>query len=259
MSESTRITPSIRNAVLMLLPAVFLLPVLSHLLDVDYDVIADNTSNVLRGIVPMVGISLAWGLFISYRAGWWPGIWSRRAPGMPAFFWLVPLFWFAICLARLSVTPWQNFDITYFLVLAVAMVMVGFNEELLFRGILAHGARGTGTWTEAKVMAVSAIGFGLFHLPNALAGQALGPTLFQVAYAAVMGIALYTAMRVSGTIFLPIFMHALWDYATFAGKTGTLAGTPALVVEVGMVASLALCAIALVYVVVKAFRGPRTT
>jgi hypothetical protein len=255
MSDTPRVKPTLRSAVLMLLPAVFLLPLLSHLLDVDYDVIADSTGNILRGIVPMVAISLAWGLAVSHWAGWSPAIWSRQVPGMPRVLWLIPACWFGICAARLLATPWGNFDALYFAVLGAATLMVGFNEELLFRGILAHGARGTGLWTEARVMLVSAVGFGLFHLPNVLAGQALGPTLVQVAYAAVMGIALYASMRVSGTILLPVAMHALWDFSTFSAKTGQMAGSLSLAVLVCLVVIVALCAFAVVHALLRARRG----
>jgi hypothetical protein len=255
MTASARFTPSIRNAVLMLLPALFLLPVLSHLLKVDYDVIADSTRNILLGIVPMVGISLAWGLYISRRAGWSTAIWSKQTPGLPRVLWLIPLFWFAMCGARLWVTPWASFDVVYYAVLAVATLMVGFNEELLFRGILAHGARGTGRWTEARVLLVSAAGFGLFHLPNVLAGQALGPTLIQVGYASVMGIALYAAMRVSGTIMLPIAMHALWDFSTFSAKGAEMPTVLSLVVFAMLVATVLLCVVAVVHTLMQARKG----
>jgi hypothetical protein len=259
MNATTRITPSIRNAVLMLLPVTFLLPVLSHLLKVDYDVIADSTRNILLGIVPMVAISLAWGLYISRRAGWSAAIWSKQTPGLPRVLWLIPLFWFGLCAARLWVTPWANFDAVYYAVLAVATLMVGFNEELLFRGILAHGARGTGSWTEARVMLVSAVGFGLFHLPNVLAGQALGPTLMQVGYASVMGIALYAAMRVSGTIMLPIAMHALWDFSTFSAKGAEMPTALSLAVLAMLAATVLLCAVAVVHALLRARKGAAET
>ena len=134
--------PNVRNAVWMLLPSAILLPLLSKLLDVDYDVIADTTSNIFRGIVVMVSISLAWGLYISTRAGWSKSIWSRQAPAtMPKIFWLLPVSWFAICLLRLLQSPWDTFDFSYVLVLAGAMVMVGLNEELLFRGMSQNAAK----------------------------------------------------------------------------------------------------------------------
>jgi len=77
-------------------------------------------------------------------------------------------------------------------------------------------------------MLVSSVGFGLFHLPNVLAGQALDATLMQVAYAFVMGCTLYASMRISGTIFLPVAMHALWDFSTFSAKTAVMAEGPKL-------------------------------
>ena len=255
MSEPARVTPSIRSAVLMVLPVLFLLPLLALVLAIDYNVIADTTPNILRGIVPMVAISLAWGLAVSHWAGWSRPIWTRQPPGMPRVLWLIPICWFAICAARLVATPWGGFDATYFLVLAVATLMVGFNEELLFRGIIAHGARGTGAWTEARVMLVSAVAFGLFHLPNVLVGQALGPTLIQVAYASVMGIALYASMRVSGTILLPIAMHALWDFSTFSAKTGQMPTVLSLAVFACLVLITALCLFAVVHALLRTRRG----
>ena len=203
----------------MVLPAAAFLPLLSWWLAVDYNTIGDNTRNVLRGIVPMVALSLLWGLVVSVRAGWSGVIWRRQMPlAMPRVFWLIPIGWLLLVAVRLAATPWATLDATYIAVLAVAMVMVGFNEELLFRGIVATGARGTGAASEARVLLVSAAAFGLFHLPNALAGQALGATLGQVAYAFVMGCALYISMRLAGSILLPVALHALWDFSVFSSK-----------------------------------------
>ena len=203
----------------MLLPALLIFPFVGRVTGVDYDVIADNTANVLRGVVPMVGISLLYGLIMAGRSGWLEPIFAKQAPSaFPKFFWLIPACWIGMCLIRLVSSPWPSFDVTYVLVLAVAMIMVGFNEELLFRGIVAYGARGPGPWSEARTMLVSSLGFGLFHLPNLLVGQALGPTLIQVGYAFFMGIALFVSMRISRSILLPVSMHALWDFSTFTSK-----------------------------------------
>ena len=68
------------------------------------------------------------------------------------------------------------------------------------------------------MLLVSAAAFGLFHLPNALAGQALDATLGQVFYAFVMGCALYISMRLAGSILLPVALHALWDFSVFSSK-----------------------------------------
>ena len=215
--------PRLLTALLMVLPAAAFLPLLSWWLQVDYNTIGDNTRNVLRGVVPMVTASLLWGLVVSVRAGWSGLIWRRRARlAMPVVFWLIPVCWFLLVALRLAAAPWPAMNMTYIVVLGAAMLLVGFNEELLFRGIVATVARGAGEGSEARVMLVSAIAFGLFHLPNVLAGQALGATLGQVAYAFVMGCALYTSMRLAGSILLPVVMHALWDFSVFASKGVTL-------------------------------------
>jgi uncharacterized protein len=220
--NSASVTPwprSLRRAVLMLLPAVLIFPFVGRLTGVDYDVIADNTANILRGVMPMVGVSLLYGLLMAGRSGWLKPIFAKQAPSaFPKFFWLIPACWIGMCLIRLVSSPWPSFDATYVVVLAVSMIMVGFNEELLFRGIVAYGARGPGPWSEARTMLVSSLGFGLFHLPNVLVGQALGPTLIQVCYAFFMGIALFVSMRIARSILLPVAMHALWDFSTFTSK-----------------------------------------
>lgn len=229
-ADSTPAPFTIPRALGMLMPTFVLLPLLGWLVGVDYDVISDTTSNILRGIVPAVGLSLAWGIFIAWRAGWLRSIFAKQpATSLPKLFWLIPACWSGMCFIRLAGSPWPTFDATYIAVLAFAMILVGFNEELLFRGILAHGARGPGPWSEARAMLVSSLGFGLFHLPNALGGQDLGATLFQVGYAFVMGIALFVSMRISRNILLPIALHALWDYSTFTSKSQAPGDVAALV------------------------------
>jgi membrane protease YdiL (CAAX protease family) len=234
------------------MPSLLILPLVGKLSGVDYDVIADNTSNVIRGIMPMVGLGLAWGLLMAWRFGWLGAIFSKQpASAMPKFFWLIPAGWLGICLCRLIASPWADFDFAYLGVLAVAMVMVGFNEELLFRGILAIGARGDGAWSETRAMLISSLGFGLFHLPNLLMGQALAPTLIQIGYAFTLGLALFASMRLSRTILLPIAMHALWDFATFTSKTGKMSAYNTITCSVLMLTVVALLIALVIWSCVK--------
>lgn len=236
----------------MLLPALLVFPFVGRLTGVDYDVIADNTANVLRGVVPMVGLSLIYGLIMAGRSGWLKPIFGKQSPSaFPKLFWLIPACWTGMCLIRLVSSPWQSFDAAYVLVLAVSMIMVGFNEELLFRGILAYGARGPGSWSEARCMVISSLGFGLFHLPNVLVGQALGPTLIQVCYAFFMGIALFVSMRISRSILLPVAMHALWDFSTFTCKSHLPAPPLSQATVVLFIATVSLILVAIVWSLAK--------
>lgn len=243
---------SITRAALVLLPVFFLLPLVGRFSGVDYDVIADNTANVLHGVVPMVGIGLLYGLVMAWRSGWLKPIFGKQAPSaFPKILWLIPVCWTGMCLIRLATSPWPSFDATYVIVLAAAMIMVGFNEELLFRGILAYGARGPGAWSEARTMLVSSLGFGLFHLPNVLVGQALGPTLNQVCYAFFMGVALFVSMRISRSILLPVAMHALWDFSTFTCKSHLPAPPLSQATVVLFLATVSLILIAIVWSVAR--------
>ena len=60
---------TIPRALGMLMPTSVLLPLLGWLAGVDYDAIADSTPNILSGIVPAVGLSLIWGIFIAWSLG----------------------------------------------------------------------------------------------------------------------------------------------------------------------------------------------
>jgi hypothetical protein len=90
-APSTSKPTTIPRAVLMLLLTVLVLPLVARFSGADYDVIADTTANVLRGIVPMVGLSLIWGIFMAWRAGWLMPIFAKQpVSALPKLFWLIP-------------------------------------------------------------------------------------------------------------------------------------------------------------------------
>ena len=102
---------------------------------------------------------------------------------------------------------------------------------------------------------VSAAAFGLFHLPNALAGQALDATLGQVFYAFVMGCALYISMRLAGSILLPVALHALWDFSVFSSKGVDLSVAGNAVSSLLTLMTVALTLTAAVWALRRARRG----
>lgn len=120
----------------------------------------------------------------------------------------------------------------------LAGLFVGFAEEVLTRGIVVNLLRRSG-YREIVVAVVSAAVFAGLHSANLLSGQALLPTLIQLGYTFAFGVCMYLALRVSGTIIVPILLHASTDPSIFlqtahrtGGTLGEIAGLGNIVVIV---------------------------
>ena len=76
-------------------------------------------------------------------------------------------------------------------------------------------------------------------MPSILVGAAPGPTFFQVVLAFVGGTLFYLARRASGTIIVPIVLHAMFDFSSFTGDVNSaLAKLPLLATVVIFIAFL---------------------
>lgn len=102
-------------------------------------------------------------------------------------------------------------------------LVVGFFEELLFRGVLLHGLRSKLPAIAAVLLA--ALVFGLFHFVNWVGGQPLGITIFQVAGAIGGGIFFGALVLWTGSLWPSIVMHGLWDAAVTLDQTITIASS----------------------------------
>ena len=94
---------------------------------------------------------------------------------------------------------------SFFLIL----LMLGFTEELLFRGILYHGLE-----TKFGVLStvlLSALIFGVFHYINLLVGAEFYATTYQVIHATSAGF-MYATLRLRiGAIWPVMLFHSMWD------------------------------------------------
>ena len=120
------------------------------------------------------------------------------------------------------------------LALLVALAaLVGFVEEVVFRGLLLRWLVPRGLWWAAVV---SSLAFGVAHFVNLLVGDDLGATLVQVGYASALGFAFAAVALRTGVLWPLVIIHALMDVVGFltvaetapTGITGSDVVPPAL-------------------------------
>ena len=112
---------------------------------------------------------------------------------------------------------WGTVDPPLLLVVIASGVLVGFAEEMLFRGVFLRSMRTNGR-TEAVAALWTAIAFGLFHLPNLLVGAGATQAV-QILLAAASGATLYVFRRHRGVILTAMIAHGIWDMSTFLAAT----------------------------------------
>ncbi len=101
---------------------------------------------------------------------------------------------------------------------AGSMALVGFVEEMIFRGFLFRALlKKDGP---AVAVIVSAVTFGIGHIVNLLAGMATVENLIQVVFAVAWGFVLTMAYYKSGSLLPCILVHAAVDvFSVFAAES----------------------------------------
>lgn len=133
------------------------------------------------------------------------------------FLYFIPL----AVISTASIWGGISFDITltYAVLGVISMCLVGFLEELIFRGMLFKGMSKNGI---ISAVIVSSLTFGAGHIVNLLTGAPLVETLLQLVYASAVGFC-YTAIFIRGKSIVPcIISHAFVNsMSVFSAETGT--------------------------------------
>jgi CAAX protease family protein len=171
---------------------------------------------MMRHATIPVALSVFFGVAVASWLGWWDQILHDRKP-VQHWVRVVPI---SMLIASVVAIGYANLlDQTLGLVLALVLlvVLVGFGEELMFRGLGVVVFRRNG-FTEGKVALYTSIVFGLVHVSNAIT---TGPqAIFQAIVVSLAGYFLYLSRRVGAGLLLPIVVHASWDFGLLSSQIG---------------------------------------
>ena len=239
--------------------------VLEKIMGVGYDKIGTTTDTIVKGIVVPVAIGALVLVVVTTLLGWWRPV-LRELPTDPArpprWLLVVPILVFVATLLGIDYGNLGNMGAAMIGWLALGTALVGFGEEMTYRGLALVGFRGG--YGEVKVWLFTSLLFGLLHGVNLMLGQGAVPTIRQFVFAFVLGSVFYAIRRISGTIVVVMVLHALWDFGSFshvAGKAGAVAAKIDIATAgAGLLQSLlVLIAVVLVIVGAKKILKPKAT
>lgn len=171
-------------------------------------------SELWRGITAPVGTSLLFVLVVIAVLRWWRPVTVDEHP-VRRWIVVVPIIQLAAIAAATNYGGLADRGAVFTLLLLFSTLLVGFAEELLFRGVGITALRGNGL-SEGKVALWSTVVFGAAHATNLIS---TGWSAFiQVFAAALSGYFFYLLRRRGGGILLPAVVHGLWDFALISGS-----------------------------------------
>ena len=134
----------------------------------------------------------------------------RRPLHLQRALWVLPLV-----VVPLILVGFAGIHVTASMLVAYSIlaVCVGFSEEIWFRGLLLATLRRLGTRT--TIIGGSAI-FGVLHLTNFFAGKAPLYLALQFVFACLVGLVLAELVTITGSLWIGIVWHALYDIAALS-------------------------------------------
>lgn len=97
-------------------------------------------------------------------------------------------------------------------------VLVGVSEEWMFRGVLFQGLRSRFSMWPSIIIA--SLLFGAVHVLNVVTTGKLVEAIIQSVAAFMSGLVLIALLIRTGSIWVPIVYHTLWDLGTFMTSAG---------------------------------------
>ena len=182
----------------------------------------DRTLDFVLGTWLPVGVLIVLGVLFLRRAGWLREAWTAPSPFTERRRWwllAIPVVLLLQTVLLLLAVPWAERPLSMVLVYLVGCLLIGIGEETYFRGIIQVSVRGH--HGELTALLITSIAFGLAHTVGYLLnGVPLPATALAVAFLAMDGALFYGALRATGTLWVPIVLHGLGDFARFLQDGG---------------------------------------
>ncbi len=173
-----------------------------------------SIENIIRSIIIPVGLAIAFTLAIVSYLGVWKEVFTNP---LPVRRWLIaiPIILFVTTVVITNYPGLSDKGIEFTLLLLIGTLMVGFGEELMFRGLGIVAYRNSG-YSEFKVGLWTTIIFAVAHATNIFTA---GPSaLIQVLATAGTGLIFYFILRRTGALFVAMAAHGLWDFSVLSSQ-----------------------------------------
>ncbi|WP_062378914.1 CPBP family intramembrane glutamic endopeptidase [Demequina pelophila] len=220
--------------------------------DIDYEAVQDTQQSALEGILIPVAVGAAYLVIVTSLLGWWGPALRERTRNVPRWLVIVPIIFTIGGLMSFAGADFGALEMTHVLTIGAGVLLVGFSEELVSRGILLTGARGS--VGEVLSWFITCLMFGLLHIINIAFGAPASSTAFQILAAFLAGSTFYLTRRVTGSLVAAMLMHALWDWGSLVNKAvggeatvASISGLGATIGQVAMYLSLILMLVAFRY------------
>ncbi|CRK60550.1 hypothetical protein [Alloactinosynnema sp. L-07] len=177
---------------------------------------ATNVDQLWRSLTVPLGAALLFVLAVVAALRWWRPVLRDDRP-VQRWVIIVPVIQLAAILLAVNYGGLADRGLAFTLLLLLTALLVGFGEEIMFRGLGVTVFRANG-FTEGKVALWSTVIFGLAHSTNLFTSEGTG-AIIQVFIAALSGYFFYLVRRRSGGILVPAIVHGLWDFALISGTT----------------------------------------
>ncbi|WP_436531876.1 CPBP family intramembrane glutamic endopeptidase [Actinoplanes sp. HUAS TT8] len=182
------------------------------------DLLAAPTG-IFLGLVLPIAIGAAALLVFTWRAGWLRDVFGPQPIRGRGWMWIGPVPVFAAVVGHVGATDRSAWSAAQVALIVLAGLCIGVAEELATRGLAVKMLRDAGHG-ERFVAVVSSLLFALMHTTNLLAGMTVTTVATTVLYTFCFGICMYLAMRVTGSIWAAVILHAITDPTTFLSTGG---------------------------------------